>query len=102
MFILKMIKVLLKIEYRRPDAVMILCYINNNTLIYHPSYSSVYQYEPKKWELYQEIIIFWSKPNQKNFRNFSECCSFNNQNMKNIYIAHYIIEKGMGVVGLLI
>ena len=43
-----MIKVLLKIEYRRPDAVMILCYINNNTLIYHPSYSSVYQDEPKK------------------------------------------------------
>ena len=101
MFILKMIKVLLKIEYRRPDAIMILCYINNNTLIYHPSYSSVYQYEPKKWELYQDTFFFgWNQTKKTSETSVNVTHSI--IKIWKIYIAHDIIEKGMGVVGLLI
>ena len=37
---------------------MILNYLNNNILIYHPSYSVMYQDESENWELYQDINSF--------------------------------------------
>ena len=37
--------------------MMLLCNINNNILIYHPPYSSVYQDGYEKLDIYQNIIV---------------------------------------------
>ena len=51
--------------------MMIFHYINDNILITHLSYSGVYQYEAKKWELFKEInnCFVLETPPQKNLQN---------------------------------
>ena len=56
----------IKIENIRPVKMLLLCGINDIILIYHPSFSCVYQEKYKMQELQQEINnVLGSEPNQK-------------------------------------
>ena len=57
-------------EDKYPGEIMLLFYINNNILIYHLSYSVVYQDEYENWELYQEMkYIFGVETNPQKLLN---------------------------------
>ena len=64
---------------------MLLHGVNDNILIYCPSYLSVYQDESKKRALRRDKYIFWvgTKP-QKKLTNCGACYSWSNQHVENL------------------
>ena len=72
---------------------MLLRYINNNILIYHPYSLVVYQDEYVNWERYQNIYSFGLETKQKNYWTCGAKYSWNNKHMKNSLL-HYQKRSG--------
>ena len=78
---------------------MLLCGINDNILIPHPSYSGVYQDETKKVRnLSRYKYVLGVEPNKENWKTVVHFY-LSTLDMYLFLSDHYIFERGLGVMG---